>query len=76
MFSTVLDCRQSLSEVSLCFLSTWLQGQGLSYTVFVRQRSKDINSDFKLISEGFDKCEVIPDHQGPTKLKLVFLLGL
>ena len=76
MFSTMLDCRQSLSEVSLCFLSTWLQGQGLSYTVFVRQRSKDINSDFKLISEGFDKCEVIPDHQGPTKLKLVFLLGL
>ena len=24
------------------------------------------------MSEGFDKCEVIPDHQGPTKLKLVF----
>ena len=24
IFSTVLDCRQSLSEVSLCFFSTWL----------------------------------------------------
>ena len=25
-----------------------------------------------IVSEGFDKCEVIPNHQGPTKLKRVF----
>ena len=25
-----------------------------------------------IVWEGFDKCEVIPDRQGPTKLKLVF----
>ena len=36
-----------------------------------------INSGFKLVSEGFDKYEVIPDHQGPTKLKrLASLLQL
>ena len=70
MFSTVLDCRQSRSEVSLCFFLTWLRGHGLGCTAFVRQCSKD--SGFRLVSEGFDKCEVIPDHQGPTKLKPVF----
>ena len=29
-----------------------------------------------MVSEGFDKCEVIPGRQGPTKLKRVLLLGL
>ena len=72
MFSTVLDCRQSLSKVSLCFFSTWLRGHGLGCTAFVCQRFKDINSGFKLVSKGFDKYEVIPDHKSPIKLKLVF----
>ena len=72
MFSTVLNCHQSLSEVSLCFFSTWLRGHGLGCTA-CPSTFEDINSGFKLVSEGFDKCEVIPDHQGPTKLKLVLL---
>ena len=25
-----------------------------------------------IVLEGFDKCEMIPDRQGPTKLNLVF----
>ena len=29
MFSTVLDCRQSLSKFSFCFFSTWLRRLGL-----------------------------------------------
>ena len=29
MFSNVLDCRQSLSEFSLCLFSTWLRGHWL-----------------------------------------------
>ena len=29
MFSTVLDCRQSLSKFSFCFFSTWLRCLGL-----------------------------------------------
>ena len=42
MFSMVLDCRQSLSEVSLCFFSAWLRGHGLGCTAFVRQVSKEV----------------------------------
>ena len=49
-----------------------LRGHGLGCTAFVCQRFKDINSGFKLVSKGFDKYEVIPDHQSPIKLKLVF----
>ena len=71
MFSTALDCRQSLSEVSLCFFHmvtrSWARLHSLGPSTF-----EDFNSAFKLVSEGFDKCEVIPDHQGPTLLKLVF----
>ena len=32
MLSTVLDCRQSLSEFSFCFFSTWLRGRWLGCT--------------------------------------------
>ena len=46
---------------------SWARLHGLGPSTF-----EDINSGFKLVSEGFDKCEVIPDHQGPTKLKVVF----
>ena len=39
MFSTLLDCRQSFSEVSLCFFSTRLRGDRLGCTAFVLQAS-------------------------------------
>ena len=71
MFSTVLDCRQSLSEVSLCS-STWLRGHRLGCTAFVRQGSKDVNWFQTSCRKALIDIEVIPDHQGLTKLKLVF----
>ena len=40
MFSTVLDCRESLSEISLCFFSTWIRGHGLGCIALAHQHSK------------------------------------
>ena len=52
MFSTVLDCRQSLSEVSLCFFSTWLRGHGLGCMVLAHQHSKTLT----LVSNSYQKA--------------------
>ena len=52
MFSTVLDCRQSVSEVSLCFFSTWLRGRGLGCTALAHQHSKTLT----LVSNSYRKA--------------------
>ena len=70
MFSTVLDCRQSLSEVSLCF-STWLRGHRLGCTAFVRQGSKDVNWFQTSCRKALIDIEVIPN-----KTEACVLLGL
>ena len=69
MFPTLLDCRQSLSEVSLCFLSTWLRGHRLGcIALFWFQRYQF----HPQISEGFYNCEMIPDSQNAIKLERVY----
>ena len=64
MFPSVSECHQSLSEFDVWFFSTWLRGHRLD-----RTRYWPISN---IVCEGFDKCEVIPDRHGPTKLKRVF----
>ena len=51
MFSTVLDCRQSLSEVILSFFSTWLRGHGLGCTALAHQHSKTLTPVSNLYSK-------------------------
>ena len=59
MFSTVLDCRQSLSEFSFCFLHMVTRSSARLHRP-VRD-SKDTNGFHPHISEGFDNyCEMIP----------------
>ena len=64
MFPSVSECRQSLSDFDVWFFSTWLRDHRLDCTRYWLSSN--------IVWEGFDKCEVIPDRHGPTKLKRVF----
>ena len=64
MFPSLSECRQSLSEFDVWFFSTWLRGHRLDCTRYWLISN--------ILWEGFDKCKVIPDRHGPTKLKRVF----
>ena len=70
MFSTMLNCHQSLSEFSFCFSSTWLRGHQLG-CIELFEVTKISIIFHPQISEGFDNCEMIPDSQGAIKLEHV-----
>ena len=71
MFSTVLDCRQSLSEFSFCFSHTWLRGHRLG-CIALFEVTKIPILFHPQISEGFDNCGMIPDSQAAIKLERVY----
>ena len=66
MFSTVLDCRQSLSEFSFCFFSTWLQGHRLGCLVLL-----EVPRVLTVFTLTYRKA-LIPDGQGALKLERVY----
>ena len=66
MFSTVLDCRQSLSEFSFWFCSTWLRGNGLGCIALLEVTKLLINFTLRY------RKALIPDGQGAIKLERVY----
>ena len=66
MFSTLLDCRQSLSEFNFCFFSTWLRGHRFGCLALLEVPK--VLSDFTLTY----RKALIPDGQGAIKLERVY----